>query len=174
MPLITLPQLQKRTRHELISDEEALCLDPYRGLQTVRRAERAMEARYPIHRYLRRAAVWHFRNTGWDVLPHGVGVRGTGRAMADLAISKGRRIVFVECLTRSWVNYSNAQRKRHLEIFFPLWFVIEDPVGDSDIAYRRRAERLAARSRVLFWSHGRALRVRPHRKSSDGRRRNPV
>jgi len=61
--------------------------------------------------------------------------------MADLAIVKGEKIVLVECLTRGCVNYANAQKKRRLEKFFPLWFVIEDPTVDPETAYTRRVER---------------------------------
>ncbi len=157
MPVITLTQLQKRTRHEFLSDEAACCNDPVLGPITVRRAERAREVRNPVHRRLRQAALRYFRDQGWDVVPHGVGVWGAKKAMADLAIAKGKRIVLVECQTRPWVYYQNAQKKRRLEKYFPLWFVIEDPATDSDACYGRRVERLVRRSRVFFWSQGRSL-----------------
>ena len=163
MPVITLHQLQKRTKHELISDEAACCMDPIMGPTTVRRAERTREARYPIHRRLRRAAIRYFLDEGWDVVPHGIGVWGARKAMADLAIAKERRIVFVECLTQGWVYYQNAQSKRRLEAFFRLWFVIEDPAIAGGTSYRHRAERLARKSRVFIWSYGRGLTRRSTR-----------
>src|SRR2546428_235373 len=82
---ITLAQLQKRTKHELLSDERALCIDPFMGITSVRNAERTREVRYPLHRNLRRASVRYFLNQGWDVVPHGVGVWGVNGALADLA-----------------------------------------------------------------------------------------
>lgn len=158
MSAITLNQLQKRTRHELFSDEAALCMDSRLGPTTVRRAERAMEARNPMHRYMRYAAIKYFRNEGWDVLPHGIGVWGAKSAMADLAIAKGEKIILVECLTPGWVYYQNIQGKRRLEKFFPVWFVVEDPArSSSDAYYGRRVERLRKRCRVFLWSNGKPL-----------------
>jgi hypothetical protein len=157
MAVITLHQLQGRTRHELISDEAAYCISRVFGAITVRRAERMTERRYPTHRRLRRAATQYFQNKGWDVLPHGLGVWGARAAMADLAIARGNKIVLVECLTRGWVNYANAEKKRRLEKFFPLWFVIEDPAVGPETSYTRRVERLAKRSRVFLWSQGKTL-----------------
>ena len=126
------------------------------GLMTCRKAERATEKRYPIHRRMRFAARKHFLNQGWDVVPHGVGVEGT-MAMSDLVIAKRRRIVFIECLTPHWVTFVNAQRKRQLERYYPLWFVIEDPAIADDASYRGRVERLVKRSRVYFWSQRNGL-----------------
>ena len=163
MPVISLRQLHRRTRHELISDELAFCADPILGPTTVRHAERTREARYPNHRRLRQAAVRHFQEKGWDVVPHGVGVWGAKAVMADLVISKGKKIVFVECLTKSWVTYHNTQKKRRLEAFFPLWFVVEDPAADFEFSYSGRVERLARRSRVFFLSKGRTLSPYPTR-----------
>ncbi len=157
MAVVTFQQLQKRTRHELISDEAAYCMDRVFGAITVRRAERMTERRYPTHRRLRLAAVRYFQNAGWDVVPHGLGVWGARAAMADLALSRRNRIVLVECLTRAWVTYSNAQKKRRLEKFFPLWFVVENPAAEPDVSYTRRVERLARRNRVFVWSQGQTL-----------------
>lgn len=157
MALITLTKLRKRTRHQLLSDEEACCMDRVLGPTTVRRAERAREARYPMHRQLRRAAVRYFLDKGWDVVPHGVGVWGANGALADLAIATGRRIVLVECLTPSWVTYRNAEKKRRMEKFFPLWFVVEHPDIGCDALYKKRVERLVSRSRVFAWSKKRSL-----------------
>lgn len=151
MSRITFAQLQKRTKHELLSDEEACCNDRVLGPTTVRRAERTREKHYPLHRRLRLAAIRYFLDEGWDVVPHGVGVWGANGALADLAIAKGRRIVLVECLTPSWVTYQNAARKRRLEQFFPLWFFIEHPVVSCDVHYKQRVERMASRSRVFSW-----------------------
>lgn len=151
MPRITFAQLQKRTKHPLLSDEDACCRDRILGPTTVRRAERAKEARYPLHRQLRWAAVRYFLSKGWDVVPHGVGVWGVKKALADLAIAKGKRIVLVECLTPFWVTYRNAEKKRRLEQFFPLWFCIEHPDASSDRLYKKRADRLALRSRVFTY-----------------------
>jgi hypothetical protein len=156
MALITLRQLQKRTKHPLISDMEACCNVFGMGLMTCREAERATEKRYPGHRQLRLAAKKYFLNQGWEVVPHGVGVNGT-MAMSDLVIAKQRRIIFVECLTPHWVSFLNAQRKRRLERYHPLWFVIEDPAIGGDRSYRDRAGRLAKRSRVFVWSKGNRL-----------------
>lgn len=157
---ITLAQLQMKTEHELISDQRALCMDALLGPVTVRRAERNRERRYPLHGQLRRASVRYFLEQGWDVVPHGVGVWGANGVLADLAITKGRRIVLVECLTPSWVTRENAAKKRRLEKFFPVWFVIEHPAVSGDGMYRRRAEGLAARSRVFVWSNNRSLTSR--------------
>ena len=157
---ITLAQLQRKTEHELISDQYALCMDGLLGPTTVRRAERNRERRYPLHGRLRRASVRHFLQQGWDVVPHGVGVWGANGAFADLAITRERRIVLVECLTPSWVTRENAAKKKRLERFFPVWFVIEHPSVSGDEMYRRRAENLAARSRVLAWSSGTRLTSR--------------
>jgi hypothetical protein len=129
------------------------------GWMTIRAAERLTEKRYPTHRRLRLAAKRHFLNQGWDVIPHGVGVDGT-RAMADLVIVKRRRIVFIECLTLHWVRFTNAQHKRQLERYFPVWFVIEDPGKAVDSSYRSRAGRLAKVSRVFVWSEGRSVLTR--------------
>lgn len=163
MPIITLHQLRERTKHELISDDEACCMDPVLGPTTVRNAERAKETRYPLHRQLRQAAVRHFQDKGWDVVPHGIGVWGAKKAMADLAIAKRRRIVLVECLTPAWVYYRNAASKKRLEKFFPLWFVVEDPVTSGDASYKHRVERLARRNRVFVWSKGGSLTLFPKR-----------
>jgi len=157
MSVITLNQLQKRTKYELMSDDEACCMDRVLGPTTVRKAERAKEARYPLHKRLRHAAVRYFQDDGWVVVPHGVGVWGAKKAMADLAIAKGRKIVLVECLTPGWVYYSNTASKKSLEKFFPLWFVIEDPTTSGEASYKQRAERLARRNRVFVWSKGRSL-----------------
>lgn len=157
MAVITLHQLQRRTRYELISDGAALCIDRVHGPLTVRRAERMTERRYPTHRRLRQAAIRYFQNKGWDVVPHGLGVWGANGAMADLAIARRNRMVLVECLTRGWVNYVNAQKKRRLEKFFPLWFVVEDPAFEPEFSYTRRVERLAKRSCVFLWSQGTSL-----------------
>jgi hypothetical protein len=156
VPVITMHQLQKQARHPLISDIDASCKVFGMGWMTCREAERATERRYPIHRRLRWAAKSHFLDQGWDVVPHGVGVNGA-MAMSDLVIVKRRRIVFVECLTSHWVRFLNAQHKRQLERYYPLWFVIEDPAVDDDRFYRRRAERLAKQSRVFVWSEGNGL-----------------
>lgn len=157
MPRITLNQLQKRTKHQLLSDEEAFCMSQTYGPITVRDAERKMEARYPLHRRLRRASIRHFLDTGWDVMPYGVGVWGVKKAMADLAIAKGKRIILVECLTPGWVYRWNVARKKRLQKFFPLWFVIEDPAIGSDTSYKQRVERLALKSRVYTWFKGKSL-----------------
>jgi hypothetical protein len=139
---------------------EARCNVFGRGLMTCREAERATEKRYPAHRRLRLAAKKHFLNQGWDVVPHGVGVRGT-MAMSDLVIVKRQRIIFVECLTPHWVSFINAQHKRRLERYHALWFVIEDPSKDGDRSYRARAGRLAKRSRVFVCSEGNRLARHP-------------
>jgi hypothetical protein len=156
MPVITINELRKRTKHPLISDMHACCNVFGMGLMTCREAERATEKRYPIHRRLRWAAKRYFLTQGWDVVPHGVGVEGT-MAMSDLVIIKMRRIVFVECLTSHWVRFLNAQRKRQLERYYPVWFVIEDPAKVGDRSYKSRAGRLAKRSRVFVWSNGNGL-----------------
>jgi len=132
-------------------------MDPVLGPTTVRNAERTKEARYPLHRRLRQAAVRYFRDKEWNVVPHGVGVWGAKKAMADLAIAKRRQIVLVECLTPAWVYYRNAASKKRLEKFFPLWFVIEDPATDGDASYKQRVERLRRRNRVFVWSKGGSL-----------------
>ncbi len=157
MPALTFAQLQKRTRYELLSDEQALCMDHVLGITTVRQAERSRERRYPLHRQLREAAMRYFKDNAWDVVPHGIGVWGAKKAMADFAIAKGRKIVLVECLTPSWVYYQNAKNKKRLERFFPLWFVLEDPAVSGDINYRHRVERLARKNRVFLWAPGRSL-----------------
>jgi hypothetical protein len=149
-------QLQKRTKHELISDDQALC-NHILGPMTVRKAERLTERRYRTHRQLRLAAQKYFLRQGWDVVPHGVGVWGAKKAISDMAIAKGRRIVLVECTTQGSVYFTITQRKRRLERFFPLWFVIEDPAVDGDRSYRSRAGRLAKRSRVFVWSEDNGL-----------------
>jgi hypothetical protein len=159
MPVITISELRKRTKHPLISDMDACCNVYGMGLMTCREAERATEKRYPIHRRLRWAAKMYFLDRGWDVVPHGVGVEGT-MAMSDLVIIKKARIVFVECLTSHWVRFLNAQRKRQLESYYPLWFVIEDPAIAGDASYRGRVERLVKRSRVYFWSQRNGLTLR--------------
>ncbi len=160
MARITLSQLQKRTKHQLLSDQEALCNDRILGPTTVRRAERTRELRYPLHGRLRRAAIRYFLGKGWDVLPHGVGVWGANGALADFAIVKKRRIVLVECLTPDWVTYQNAAKKRRLEKFFPLWFVVEHPAVNRDALYKRRCERLVSKSRV-FALFGKSNLTRP-------------
>ena len=99
----------------------------------------------------------YFKDHAWDVVPHGIGVRGAKKAMADFVIAKGRKLVLIECLTPSWVYYENAKNKKRLERFFPLWFVLEDPAVSGDIDYRQRAERLARKNRVFFWASGRSL-----------------
>jgi hypothetical protein len=166
-----MSQLQRRTRHPLVSDTDAWIIHHRLGPITCREAERETESRYPTHRWLRESAEDHFLSRGWDVVPHGVGVDGTS-ALADLMIRKAKKIVFVECLTQNWVRFPNAQRKRQLERYFPVWFVIEAPLAGETL-YRRRADRLAKRSRVLLWSKGKELKRHssPPMRQSGGRRR---
>jgi hypothetical protein len=156
VPVITMHQLRKRTKHDLFSDDEVLCNHTL-GPMTVRKAERLTEKRYPTHRHLRLAAQKYFLNQGWDVVTHGVGVWGVKKSMSDMAIAKGKKIVLVECTTQGSVYFKIAQRKRRLERLFPLWFVIEDPTIAGDSCYRGRAGRLAKRSRVFVWSKGNGL-----------------
>lgn len=132
-------------------------MDRVLGPVAVRTAERRMEARYPLHRQLRWAASRYFQDNGWDVVPHGVGVWRAKKVLADLAIAKGSRIVLVECLTPDWVFHGNAKKKRRLEQFFPLWFVIADPAAHGERTYKKRVERLARNSKVFLWSKGRTL-----------------
>lgn len=156
MARITFAQLQKRTGHELLSDAHAPCMTSS-GPMNVRMAERATEARYPTHRWLRVGAMEHFERIGWDVHRHGVGVWGAKRVLADFAIARGPRIVLVECLTASWTYFQNVQRKRRLEKYFPVWFVIEDPDGD-DADYAERVQRLRNRCPIFVWSKARGVR----------------
>ena len=157
MPQITFAALQKRTRHELITDGRALCMT-LSGPMTVRSAERASEKRNPTHKYLRLAAIKHFLHDGWDVVPHGIGVWTIRNTMADLAIARGKRIVLVECLTAGWTYYQNVQRKRRLEECFPVWFVFEDPKEFADCDYRNRVQRLRERCRIFVWSKANGIR----------------
>ena len=155
MARISFGQLQKRTNYDLLSDAHALCMTAS-GPMSVRMAERATEARSPAHRHLRFAAMRHFEAKGWDVHRYGVGVWGAKRVLADFAIARGQKIVLVECLTGWWVTYQNVQRKRRLEKYFPVWFVLEEPDDDAD--YEERVKRLRNRCPIFVWSKTRGIR----------------
>jgi len=155
MPRITLRELRSRTTHVLLSDLKHFCRIG-NELVPVRSAERRIEKRYPLHGVLRRAAIYHFGQAGWDVYPHGIGVAGASSAMADLAIARDDKVIFVECFTPWRVWYEFAQQKRRLEEFFPLWFVVERPNGEHPGDYRARVHRLSKRNPVFMWTNGRA------------------
>ena len=155
MPRITLRELRSRTRHVLLSDLKHGC-HVGNELVSVRAAERKTEKRFPLHGALRRAAIHHFDQAGWDVYPHGIGVAGAFSAMSDLAIARDRKVIFVECFTPWRVWFEFAQEKRRLEEFFPLWFVVERPNGEHPGDYRARVHRLSKRNPVFMWTNGRA------------------
>lgn len=167
MPSITIGQLQKRTRHELISDNESCCNDPYVAPSTVRNAEREREARYPLHGQLRKASIRYFKENGWDVHPHGVGVWGAKGVLADLAISKGQKIILIECVSPWEVYRWKFEHKNRLSEFLPVWFVIQHPsVAKQKPSYIQRVKRFARWACVFTWSKGAVLTPIP-RKGGD-------
>src|SRR5262245_19567200 len=125
MPTITLADLRRRTRLDLVSDRYAFYLnDRLGGYESARDGQRRNERSYPGHRSIRLAAVRHFLRRGLTVYPQGVGVDGI-RTCLDFAILRRSQILFVECLTPFWMDRSSVTRKRRILECAPLIFVLE-------------------------------------------------
>ncbi len=155
MGTITLKEARRRTGLDLISDKDLPYYDPLFGSGSVRDGQRRMERRYRRHEAVRECATRFFLNKGYDVYPRGITVNGTGTC-PDFAFFQRRRITFVECLTAGWVYRWNTQKKRRVEEFAPIIFVVEEPsTVEFEKSYRKRdylnrVRRLASHCGV-FW-----------------------
>ena len=155
MGIITLKEVRRRSKLDILSDKELPFYDPYFGGGTVRSGQKRMENKYQRHEVVRRLATEYLLMKGYDVYPKGVTVNGAGTC-PDLAFFRGKHIIFVECLTEGWVYHFNTLKKRRIERFAPIVFFIENKPLDefnNRYKYRRyleRVRRLAAKCSV-WW-----------------------
>jgi hypothetical protein len=161
---ISEKEAERRTGLELISDRKQIFVDRIRGvIGNVRQGQREMEHKYPEHKLIRLAAIKYFLSRGYDVYRFGITVFGTGTCL-DFAIFRADRIKFVECLTWTWVYGPNIRKKKRIEKYAPLIFVVEDK---SSIKFDSRREMLAYADRVrklaqknaVYWCNPRKARL---------------
>lgn len=152
---MTLTEARRRSGLDLLSDKDMPIVDPIRGYSNPRDGQRYMEKRYPRHRIIRQTALRYFLRNYSDVYRRGVGVNGSSTCL-DFAFFKRNQLTFVECLTEHNVALETIKKKRRVQKFALLYFVVEDkPKSEFETrgrysGYLRRIERLAKRSTV-FW-----------------------
>lgn len=155
MGKITLKEARKRSRLDLISDKDLPFDNPIYGFGTVRAGEKEMEKRYGRHDVVRIYAMDYFLDQGFDVYPRGVTVNGIGTC-PDFAIFRRNKIIFIEILTEGWVYHWNTLKKRRVEEYAPIYFVLEDPAiikfrkSYEKRDYINRIQRLASYCRVFL------------------------
>lgn len=126
MARITLKEARKRSNLDLISDKDIGYYD-HRGVPTnVRESQKETEKRYPAHKYLREHSIKYFLAKEHDVYPRGIAIRNI-YASPDYAIFKKEKLIFVECLTAHMVRTENTVKKRKVEPYAEIIFVVEDP-----------------------------------------------
>ena len=157
MPTIALREACRRTKLDLISEKWLFCNDPIRGITNISENQKRMEARYPRHREIRKGAIRYFLSKGYDVYPRGITVNFSGTC-PDLATFRANQIVFIECLTSSWTNRYNITRKRKIEKYGPLAFIIEEkPQKEFETVregteYIRRVRTIAKKNSVYWFN----------------------
>jgi hypothetical protein len=157
MGTITLKEARRRTKLDLISDKGLFCNDPIRGITDISKSQKQMEARYPRHKLIREGAIRYFLAKGHDVYPRGITVNFSGTC-PDFAIFNSNQIIFVECLTAAWTNRYIIARKRRIEKFAPLIFIIEDkPKAEFEkarekIRLKTRVKNIGKRTRVYWFN----------------------
>ena len=175
MGIITLKEARRRSGLDLISDKNLPFYNPIFGLGRVRDGQKRMERRYKRHDAVRESATSFFLSKGYDVYPKGITVNGTGTC-PDFAYFRRSQIIFVECLTEGWVYRWNTVKKRRVEQFAPIIFVVEKPstvkfqksYGRRD--YFERILRLAAECKV-FWCDPKPRTIKRFHAPADGLRR---
>ncbi|HUI28829.1 MAG TPA: hypothetical protein VLX91_01340 [Candidatus Acidoferrales bacterium] len=161
---MTLKEARIRTGFDLLSDDELSYWSWSTGSGSVREGQRSMERKYPLHRLIRRTALKYFKQHKWDIYPRGITVNGTGTC-PDFAIFNQRKIIFIECLTERFVETSNVKKKRGVEKFAEIRFVVEEkPKNEFDSkrdfdGYINRVKRLA-RKCVVYWCNAKNRQIR--------------
>ena len=155
MGTITLKEARRRSGLDLISDKGLSFYDPLFGSGEVRDGQKKMERWYGRHDVIRESATKYFLERDYDVYPRGITVDGIGTC-PDFAFFRKRKLTFVECLTEGWVYRWNTLKKRRVEKFAPIVFVVEDKPSDEFTKpyqkrdYFNRVRRLATKCDV-FW-----------------------
>lgn len=152
---MTLKEARRRTGFYLRSDAELPYYDQRTGSGTAREGQEAMERKYPRHRIIRRAALRFFSSLNVEIYPRGATVDGTGTC-PDFFIMRGNELIFIECLTEHKVEADYIKKKRQVERFAPIHFVVEaKPTNEFNskkdiLGYLNRVRRLARVCKV-YW-----------------------
>jgi hypothetical protein len=168
MGIINLKEARRRTKLNLLPDKDLPYWDPITGPGTARNGQRKMEQRNPRHRQIREAAINYFLRRGFDVYPRGVTVNGTGTC-PDSAIFRGGRIIFVECLNEHRVYQDFVNKKRRIEEYPPIMFIVERKPPEEfrlphqRISYQKRISRVASRNTVYSYDPS-TDKIKPYRK----------
>lgn len=152
---MTLRELRRMSTLGILSDKDMPIWDPIRGLPNAQAGQRFMERRYPRHRIIRQSALKYFRNKYKYVYPRGIGVQGTGTCL-DFAFLRGNQLVFVECLTEYSIDSDTIRKKRAVEKYAPLYFIVEDKPKSEFDTPKRRMQYLRyvfhlSRHFIVFW-----------------------
>src|ERR1035437_839826 len=114
-------------------------------------AKREKQTQSKVHARAQEEGVKLFRSLGYQIYPYAVGVRNVF-TLADFLAIRGKRVVFVECLSDTNLSPETIERKRQLQEFGELCFIAMtgSKFADSDEPTKAK-ERIASEFDLIFF-----------------------